>query len=115
MLYTPIKQVIYKTQVIGPCMLFKEPLLTTARQLRKRWDQRILLLGNGVALFNQPRGSNAAVNHTVVVGRLACIQQRKLPPLKVNKLLSFGVIAQSMPGVIHLPPLIVAPSYVPQT
>ena len=103
MLQTTSDQVIYKTRAVGPSTFIKAPLLPTARQLRKRWNQHIQLLGNGIAFLNQPSRSHRAINHAVVVGQLASIQQIKLPPFKVNKLLELDVIAQSPPYVIHLP------------
>src|SRR5574344_1756230 len=103
MLQTTSDQVIYKTRAVGPSTFIKAPLLPTARQLRKRWNQRIQLLGNGIAFFDQSPGRYRLINHAVVVGQLASIQQIKLPPFKVNKLLELDVIAQSPPYVIHLP------------
>ena len=95
MLQTTSDQVIYKTRAVGPSTFIKAPLLPTARQLRKRWNQHIQLLGNGIKFLNQPSRSHRAINHAVVVGQLASIQQIKLPPFKVNKLLELDVIAQS--------------------
>lgn len=106
MLQITSDQLLYKSQAVGPSMLFREPLLPTARQLRKRWDQRIQLLGNGVVFFDQPCRSYGTVNRAVVVGQIASIQQRKLPPFQLNKLLKLGVIAQSTAHVIHLPTFI---------
>lgn len=93
--------IIVKTRAVGPSTFSKEPLLPTARQLRQKWNQRIQLLGNGIALFDLPGRSHRAVNHTMVVGQTSGIHQRKLPPFKVNKWLELGVIAQSSPHLSY--------------
>ena len=99
MLQTTSDQVIYKTRAVGPSTFVKAPLLPTARQLRKRWNQRIQLLGNGIAFFDQSPGRYRLINHAVVVGQLASIQQIKLPPFKVNKLILI------LEKYLHQPPL----------
>ena len=99
MLQTTSDQVIYKTRAVGPSTFVKAPLLPTARQLRKRWNQRIQLLGNDIAFFDQSPGRYRLINHAVVVGQLASIQQIKLPPFKVNKLILI------LEKYLHQPPL----------
>lgn len=99
MLQTTSDQVIYKTRAVGPSTFIKAPLLPTARQLRKRWNQRIQLLGNGIAFLNQPSRNHRATNHAVVVGQLSSIHQRKMSSFKVNKLILI------LEKYLHQPPL----------
>ena len=99
MLQTTSDQVIYKTRAVGPSTFVKAPLLPTARQLRKRWNQHIQLLGSFFVFFDQSPGRYRLINHAVVVGQLASIQQIKLPPFKVNKLILI------LEKYLHQPPL----------